>query len=176
MDTNVNTKDRTAVLEKMTNGLYIVTTRKKAIEMDTRNEDYLAAGTIAWATQSSFEPPMVTIAVQKDSDLAETIARSYQFSLHILGLDQQDMAKDFAKESTIDRVHQKINGYDFHEGLASNLPVLNGTIGYLECVLKEISKTEGDHILFTGEVMSGEIHQEKAQPLHEWRTGLHYGG
>lgn len=176
METKVNTQDRTAVLEKMTNGLYIVTTRKKAIEMDTRNEDYLAAGTVAWATQSSFEPPMVTIAVQKDSDLAETIAKSYQFSLHILGLDQKDMAKDFTEKSEIDRIHHKINGYTFHKGLSSNLPVINGTIGYLECELKEISKTEGDHILFTGEVMSGEMHQEQAQPLHEWKSGLHYGG
>lgn len=176
MDNTANATDLTTVLEKMTNGLYIVTTRKKAINMETRNEDYLAAGTVAWATQSSFEPPMVTIALRKDSDLAETVAKSYQFSLHILGLDQKDMAKDFAEDSKIDRVHQKINGYDFHNGLSTNLPVINGTIGYLECDLKEIYKNEGDHILFTGEVIGGEIHNEEAQPLHEWRTGMRYGG
>lgn len=176
MDNTANTKDLTTVLEKITNGLYIVTTRKKGSEMETRDEDYLAAGTVAWATQSSFEPPMVTIALQKNSDLAETVAKSYQFSLHILGLDQKDMAKDFAEASKIDRVHQKINGYDFHDGLSTNLPIINGTIGYLECELKDISKNEGDHILFTGEVIGGEVHNKKAQPLHEWKTGLHYGG
>lgn len=176
MDNTANITDLTTVLEKLTNGLYIVTSRKKAIEMETRNEDYLAAGTISWATQSSFEPPMVTIAVQKESDLAETIAKADQFSLHVLGMDQKEMVKDFAKESKVDRIRQKINGYDFHNGQSTNLPILNGTIGYLECELKNQINNQGDHLLFIGEVIGGEIHKEEARPLYEWKTGMQYGG
>ena len=56
------------VLEKITYGFHVVTTRADRQELSTRDRDYIAAGTISWAMQSSFEPPMVTIAVAKDSD------------------------------------------------------------------------------------------------------------
>ena len=164
------------VLEKFTNGLYIVTARKKAAEMETRDRDYIAAGTIAWATQTSFEPPMVTVAVQRGSDLAETIARSQQFALHVLGADQKEMAKVFSGDSVINQTEKTINGYAYHKGMNRDLPIVRETIGYLECELEEMVNTAGDHILFIGKVVGGEIHNKKAQPLHEWRSGLHYGG
>lgn len=176
MEKTIDKVDTKRVLEKLTNGLYIITTRKKGSELETREEDYLAAGTVAWLTQSSFEPAMITVAIQKDSDLAETIAKSYQFAVHILGSDQKQMVQEFGKTSKIDRANQTINGYAFHKGFESDLPILKDNLGYLECELVDLYKNEGDHLLFTGKVIGGELHQKQAQPLHEWRSGTHYGG
>jgi flavin reductase (DIM6/NTAB) family NADH-FMN oxidoreductase RutF len=176
MATTTDQAEIITALEKFTNGLYILTTRKPGSELETRDEDYLAAGTVAWATQSSFEPPMLAVAIQKDSDLAETTAKSYQFAIHILGPKQKDMAMAFSKDSEVDRTGQSINGYSYHKGLVSNLPILNETIGYLECEVVDMINHGGDHILFLGKVIGGEVHDEKAQPLHEWKSNLHYGG
>jgi flavin reductase (DIM6/NTAB) family NADH-FMN oxidoreductase RutF len=163
------------VLEKITYGFHVVTTRADRQELSTRDRDYIAAGTISWAMQSSFEPPMVTIAVAKDSDLNETIPKAGSFALNILGKDDKALVDDFAKDSVI-RKDQTINGYDFLNGTATEAPILDRGIGYLECELAEQVKTDGDHVLFIGKVVNSDLRQPEHLPLHEWETGKQYGG
>lgn len=163
------------VLEKITYGFHIVTTRASSQELSTRNRDYIAAGTISWAMQSSFEPPMVTIAVAKDSDLNETIPKAGSFALNILGKDDKALVDAFAAESTIKK-DQTINGFNFLNGEKTGAPILDRGIGYLECELSEQVKTNGDHVLFIGTVVNSDLRQPEHMPLHEWETGKHYGG
>lgn len=163
------------VLEKITYGFHIVTTRADRQELSTRDRDYIAAGTISWAMQTSFEPPMVTIAVAKDSDLNETIPKAGAFAINILGKDDEPLVDAFAKNSTIKK-DQTINGYAFLNGAKTGAPVLDRGIGYLECALSDQVKTDGDHVLFIGKVVNSELRKPEHLPLHEWETGKHYGG
>ncbi len=163
-----------ALLEKITYGFYIATTRKDHRELSTRERDYIAAGTVSWVMQCSFEPPMVAVAIAKGSDLHETVGRSEVFALHILGKDDRELIDAFARDSAVR--DQKINGYPFLNGMKTQCPVLDRGIGYLECEVREMIVHPGDHVLFLGEVVGSKVHRPEAMPLHEWETGKHYGG
>jgi len=162
------------ILEKFTYGFYIATTRAPSDELDTRDKDYVAAGTVSWVMQSSFEPPMVTVAIQKDSDLNETIGKAYRFAINVLGKEDREMIDVFAKESTIK--DQKINGFPFLNGMKTDSPILEDCLGYIECEVSDIIKTDGDHVLFIGKVVNHKLREPEAMPLHEWETSKHYGG
>jgi len=162
------------ILEKITYGFYIVTTRVGREELSTREKDYIAAGTVSWLMQSSFEPPMVTVAIQKDSDLNETIGRAGAFAVNILGKDDQSMVGDFSGDSDINA--QKINGYTFLDGQETGCPILERGLGYIECKIEETVDTQGDHVLFVGKVVDNKLREPEHMPLHEWETGKHYGG
>ncbi len=159
-------------LKKITYGFYIVTARKDSKEMSTRDEDFIAAGTINWISQASFEPPLITAAIKKQSDLHETIEKSRIFNINIVGKGEQEMLSKFAKKSDIEG--NKINGYSFSKG-NNGAPVLDVVPAYLECAVRE-DVTIGDHSIFVAEVTGGGTRDADAVPLVEWETNLHYGG
>ncbi len=171
MDTEIVGKD---VLEKITYGYYIVATRMNGEKLATRDEDYISAGTVSWLMQTSFEPPMVTIAIEKGSHLNETIGRAKAFAVNILGENDRALVEDFAREIDVDG--QRINNHHFTNGKETNCPVIGRGIGYLECRVVGMPESYGDHTLFIGEVVNSELIAPKAKPLHEWETGKHYGG
>jgi len=159
-------------LKKITYGFYIVTSKKDSKEMSTRDKDFIAAGTVSWISQGSFEPPLVTAAIKKQSDLHETIEKSRVFNINIVGKNEKDMLSKFAKDTTIEG--SKLNGYNFSEG-KNGVPVLDDVPVYLECkVQKDV--TLGDHSIFVAEVTGGGTRDAEAVPLVEWETNLHYGG
>ncbi|WKN41503.1 flavin reductase family protein [Tunicatimonas pelagia] len=159
-------------LKKITYGFYIVTTRKPSEEMSTRDKDYVAAATVSWVSQASFNPPMVTIAVQKHTDLHETIEKSRVFAVNIVGKNEQDMLKPFSEKSIIEE--DTINGFSFKDGKTGS-PVLQDVPAYFECkVIDDLS--DGDHSVYLGEVVGGETLDTDAVPLVEWETDMHYGG
>ena len=100
-----------SILQKLSYGQYIVTSVKNAENMTTRNKDFLAAGTVNWATQCSMHPPMLAIATNLENNLQETIEKSRYFTLHILGENQKDLISSFAKDSDIDE--KTINGIPY---------------------------------------------------------------
>ncbi|WPP53111.1 flavin reductase family protein [Catalinimonas niigatensis] len=159
-------------LKKITYGFYIVTSKNKSEQMATRDDDYIAAGTVSWVSQASFDPPLVTVAVNKESDLHETIGKSRVFAVNIVGKEGGDMLSSFAKDSLVEG--NKINGFSFSEGDTGS-PILEDVPAYFECELRE-EVTIGDHSIFVGEVVGGATRDEDAVPLTEWEADLHYGG
>ncbi len=127
------------ILEKITYGFYIVTTRVRREELSTREKDYIAAGTVSWLMQSSFEPPMLTVAIQKDSDLNETMGRSGVFAVNILGKDDQSMVDDFSSDSEINT--QQINGYTFLKGEETGCAILERGSSFIDCKVEEVIDT-----------------------------------
>ena len=159
-------------LKKITYGFYIVTTRKSSEEMSTRDEDFVAAGTVSWVSQASFEPKLVTIAVKKQSDLHETIEKSRIFAVNIVGKYNKDMPAPFAKDTTVK--DNTINGFPFEDG-QTGAPILKDVPAYFECKVRE-DITIGDHSIFVSEVVAGGVRDAEALPLTEWETDMHYGG
>ncbi len=147
-------------MKRLTYGHYIVTAIKKGEELKTRDKDYIAAGTINWVTQLSFEPPMIGVAIDLNADLNETIDYSEKFTIHILSQNQKDWVKKFAKESTID--NGKINGITFEK--KDDVLILPDTIGYIECSLEK-SINNGDHTLHIGKVIAAKNSNSNAIPL-----------
>lgn len=161
-------------LNKITYGFYIVTTRKRSEDLDTREKDYIAAGTVSWAMQSSFEPPMITVAIKKNSDLRETIERAKAFGFTILGKKDKDLITRFAGDSNLSS--SQINGIGYDDGPETNSPLLRAGLAHLECKLKKTIDGPGDHVLFIGEVVNADLRRETSEPIFEWETRHHYGG
>jgi len=74
-------------------GLYVLTAANKAGQV--------AAATVNWVTQASFEPPLVAIGVKADSHAHALIKESKAFALNVLGKGQQALAFTFFKPAEL---------------------------------------------------------------------------
>lgn len=149
-------------LRMLTYGLYLAT---------AADGERLAAGTINWFSQSSFDPPLVMAAIKCHSSLHEVISSSRLFALHILAKAQWDMAVSFFK--TAKQVDNMLNGYRFERG-ATGAPVFLDAPAWIECrVVDEVPR--GDHTVFIAQVVNAGLRREE-EPLTLRDTGFFYGG
>ena len=167
-------RDLDQALLKITNGFYLVTSRLEADQLQTQDEDWISAATISWLMQSSFDPPMITLAVQRESDLNETILNSKGFSVVILGKEHQELIDAFQSKASVEG--DTINGIRFSVSEQTMAPLLETGIAWFDCKLEHTQSTAGDHMLLTGRVVDGGTRQADAEPLFEWETRRHYGG
>ena len=121
-------------------GLYVLTGESK--------DGKVAAATVNWVTQTSFEPPLVVVGVKADSGAHSIIKETGVFGLNILSKDQQSTAFAFFKPTIKDG--QTINGETYRSG-STGSPILNSTKAYIECSLVETVE-KGDHSVFIGEI------------------------
>ena len=122
-------------------GLYVLAAESK--------DGRVAASTVNWVTQASFEPPLVAVGVKADSGAHSIIKESGVFSLNILGKGQESLAFSFFKP--VERDGNSIAGQPFSSG-SSGAPVFSNAYAFLECKLRETVEV-GDHSLFVGEVV-----------------------
>ena len=173
MATEVADQQLDKALKQLSYGFYIVATRKGGEDLKTRQEDWVSAATVSWAMQSSFEPPLITIAVQKDSDLNETIQKAQSFSLSVLGKRDEALIKKFAEQTEVDYSNHSVNGISYSEG-ETGAPILDCGIATLECKLEDALTTPGDHLLFVGRIVNAK--SRDGQPITEADTRKHYEG
>ena len=136
------------VLRMIPYGLYVLTCES--------SKGNIAAATINWVTQASFEPPLIAIGVKTDSGAHEIIKETRNFALNVLGKGQQDLAYTFFK--TLERDGDTIGGQKFTIS-KSGTPILENTIASLECSLVDTLE-KGDHSIFLGEVVDASINCE----------------
>ena len=160
-------------LKKLTYGFYIITTKKNGQDLQTREEDYYAAGIVSWLSQCSFDPPMIMVALQRETNLSETVRKSKVFAVNILGKADLPMISPFSKDTQVEP--NKLNGYDFEEGTTGS-PLLKKAPAYLECHLEEVVDSQADHVVLIGKVVNHGLVNADAEPLIEWETRYHYGG
>jgi len=161
-------------LKQLTYGFYILATRADGDLLKTRTKDWVAAGTVSWATQSSFDPPLITVAIQKDSDLNETIQQSQAFSLTVLGRSEEKLIERFAGQTKVDYSNNAVNGISYKEG-STGAPVLDCGVATLECSLVDALTTSGDHLLFVGRVENATVKNDD-EPICEKDTRKAYEG
>ena len=137
MDANV----KKTVLRMIPYGLYVLTAKGK--------DDAVAASTVNWVTQASFEPPLVVVGVKADSHVHAIIKESKAFALNVLGKDQSATAFTFFKPAV--REGLTVSGEPFRWG-TTGAPVLERAPAFVECRLVE-SVERGDHSIFVGEVV-----------------------
>lgn len=160
-------------LKQLSYGFYVVATRADADDLKTREKDWVSAGTVSWAMQSSFEPAMLTIAIQKDSDLNETIQKSQVFSLTVLGKNEKELIERFAKQSEVDYSNNSVNGVEYCEG-ETGAPTLSCGITTIECTLEDALTPAGDHMLFVGRIQN--VINVEGEPITERETRFEYAG
>jgi len=131
-------------------GLYVLTGESKSGEV--------AAATVNWVTQASFNPPLVVVGVKADSGTHGIIKDAGAFALNILGKGQQGPAFAFFKAVTRDG--NTINGEKFRKG-STGAPILEAVPAFVECKLLETVE-KGDHSIFIGEVVDAGVANEIA--------------
>jgi flavin reductase (DIM6/NTAB) family NADH-FMN oxidoreductase RutF len=141
---------RKTVLRMIPYGLYVFT----AEGPDGR----VAAATVNWVTQASFEPPLVAVAVRQGSTAHEVVRSAGAFALNVLVKGQNALAFTFFK--SLERDGDTIGGERFVRG-RQGAPILDNAAGFVECALVELVE-RGDHALCIGEVVDAGVRRDLA--------------
>ena len=157
----MNEKYRQQSLRMFSYGVYI---------LSSVNEGEYCVSTITWVSQASFEPPMISVCIKRNSASYEIVKKRGEFILHLLGDNQKELASTFFKPTIFE--NEKLNGQEF--SLENNLPLLKDIPAYIQCKVIEILEN-GDHPLFLAEVVDAKINND-SNPLELRKTGWTYGG
>ena len=157
----MNEKYRKQSLRMFSYGVYI---------LSSLNEGEYCVSTVTWVSQASFEPPMISVCIKRDSASYEIVKKRGEFILHLLGDTQKELASTFFKPTIFE--NEKLNGQEF--SLENNLPLLKDIPAYIQCKVVEILEN-GDHPLFLAEVVDAKINND-SNPLELRKTGWTYGG
>jgi flavin reductase (DIM6/NTAB) family NADH-FMN oxidoreductase RutF len=156
---------RSDALRLLSGGLYVLTTCLT---------DTIHAAAVSWVSQVSFEPPLVLIALRRNSHLAHTVRKAHRFALNILGSGQAALAEPFLDTVTVPAGADTMAGLAFRNSTA-HCPLLLDSLGWLECRLAAEPAAPGDHCLMLGEVTAAGVRRSGA-PLALWDTAWSYGG
>jgi flavin reductase (DIM6/NTAB) family NADH-FMN oxidoreductase RutF len=138
-------------IHKVRNGVTIVTSFRG---------DQVNGLTVAWASQVSYNPPMVMVSVGPGRFTHDMIKESGCFAVNILGESKMELAKHFGFKSG--RKTDKFEGIEF-ERKTTGSPIMKDAIAYLDCKVVS-SHTAGDHTIFVGSIEDCEIRSDK-EPL-----------
>lgn len=152
-------EDKKTALRMIPYGLYVIT---------ANNGDAYAASTVNWVTQTSFDPPLLVVAIKANSGTHGIVKESQKLCINILGKGQGDVAGTFFKPATVDG--QTINGQPFQTG-STGVPVLDNAIASVECSVEEVIE-RGDHSVFIVEVKGAKVHAEVTGRPDEMTLGL----
>ena len=126
-------------------GLFVLTAASK--------DGRVAAATVNWVTQVSFEPPLVVVGVKVDSHAHPLIKETQSFALNVLGKGQGPLAFTFFKPADVKG--DTISGEKFRAG-TTGAPILASTPAFVECTL-EATVEKGDHSVFVGRVVEAGV-------------------
>ncbi|QTA37627.1 flavin reductase [Thermosipho ferrireducens] len=118
--------------------------------------------TVAWITRVSIKPPMVAISIGKSRYSFELLKETEIFGICILGKNARRIAEHFGSISG--RYKNKFENINYKLS-SRGIPIVEGTIAYIEC--KKVSITEtGDHFIFVGEVVEQIVYSDEKPLLY----------
>lgn len=160
-------KLRRRVLWKMPYGLYVVGSHH-----DGRRQGM----TLNFATQLSFDPKLVGISVERTALTHELIRHGAAFSLCLIDLEDRAIVRKFVKPVEVDEEAKTLNGFAFHDGPVTGVPVLDQAVAWLECQVRQ-EVACGQHTLFIGEVVDCGFQRPEDTPVLRMEdTRMNYGG
>jgi flavin reductase (DIM6/NTAB) family NADH-FMN oxidoreductase RutF len=154
-----------AMLGRIPSGIFILT----ACGPDGRETGLLAS----WVQQASFDPPMVTVAVNRKRFLHDWLAATPQLVLNVVGDGQKQFLKQFG--AGFGPEEPAFEGCDLRRSPAG-LPVLADALGYLEGSIVGRLET-GDHIVYAVQITAAGTGPEFANLspwVHVRKNGLNY--
>ena len=154
-------KQLAAALGRIPSGLFVLTARQGEAE----------TGMLAsWGQQCSFEPPLVSVALQRGREVAAWLGVGAVFTLNILDDTQTDMIVHFGRGFAPGE--PAFVGLDVDRPGGAP-PVLLEALAYLECrVAARVAA--GDHDLIVGRVVEGRVLGGGQPMVHVRKSGLHY--
>ena len=155
-------------------------TKKSALRLFTyglfavaaSHEGEVSAMTANWLSQASFEPPMVMLAVEADSQSRRVIEAAEAFALNVLASGQRELAGQLGRASA--RKPDKLAPIAWRPGPTTGAPLLEDALAWLECRVTG-SLAAGDHVVVVAEVVEVGLNRE-GQPLTMAEAGFRYFG
>ena len=151
-------------------GLYVLT---------VAGPEGIAAATINWVTQTSFQPPLLVVGVKADSGVYAAVKATGAFALNMLGKGQQGMAFAFFKPARLE--DGRLSGEAFHAG-DNGAPLLDRAFAAVECRVAEVVE-RGDHHILVAEVTAAHLsHPPEDRPdaailaMSDLGANVFYGG
>jgi flavin reductase (DIM6/NTAB) family NADH-FMN oxidoreductase RutF len=159
---NAKRESAGAAIGKIASGVLVVT----AADGD-RNTGVL----VSWVQQVAFEPPMVMVAVKKGRPIEPLLDSGRCFALNILAEGDNALMKRFSRGYDVDE--------DAFAGLptraaATGCPILEDAMAFIDCNVVSVTEA-GDHDIYVGEVVGGELLRPDAKPMvHVRKSGFSY--
>lgn len=155
-------EDLGRAIGRIASGVFVVT-------MGNENErDGLLA---TWINQTSFEPPMVAVAVNKGRHIMSRLTPGTVFAVNVLSKKNKTAYKNFVQPYTegLDR----FLGVKLLPGVCG-APVLAESVAYLLCQVRHIADG-GDHNLVIAETLEGDVLNPEDEPMiHLRKNGFQY--
>lgn len=154
-----------SVLGRIPSGLFIVSGRSA----DGQETGLLAS----WAQQASFEPPMITVAVNKSRYLNGWLRESPVLGLSLIAEGQKELLKHFG--AGFEPGASAFAGLNVIRG-TTGVPLLVDSIGWLEGRITGHLET-GDHVIYAVALLNagtGERFTTGSPWVHLRRNGLKY--
>jgi flavin reductase (DIM6/NTAB) family NADH-FMN oxidoreductase RutF len=120
--------------------------------------------TVQSFTSLSLDPPLVSIAVGRDSSTWPKLRTAESFSVNILSEAQEALCRRFATKGI-----DKFEGVGWRAG-ATGSPILDDVLGWVDCRIEDEHEA-GDHILVLARVVDLGIGEE-GKPLLFYRGGF----
>jgi flavin reductase (DIM6/NTAB) family NADH-FMN oxidoreductase RutF len=150
-----------AALGRVPSGLFVLTVRQRDQE----------TGMLAsWVQQCSFDPPRVSVAVQRGRFVHGLLTDGAAFAVNVLAAGQTDLLKHFGKGFGPDE--PAFTGLEV-ERTPTGAAVLTAALAHLDCRVAG-RFAAGDHDLVIGEVLGGRLHADGPPAVHVRKTGLKY--
>jgi flavin reductase (DIM6/NTAB) family NADH-FMN oxidoreductase RutF len=160
----MNESSKKKLLLLIPHALYILT---------AKNKNNFIASSISWLTQVSFHPPLIVVALKKETQTAVLVQKNKQFVINFPQKNQKKIVQKFFKHITNEGAMLAEEPYLLSPILA--LPFFKHMAGFLECqVIEKINR--GDHIVFVSEVIEAVDFEAPASPLLLSETPWKYGG
>jgi flavin reductase (DIM6/NTAB) family NADH-FMN oxidoreductase RutF len=119
--------------------------------LTTRSPDGTPHGlTVNAFCSLSLEPPLILVAVDRACSLLDTFATAERFAINFLSQDQRDLSVRFSQLP-----EGRFTGVPWAPGV-EGAPLIDGTIGSLECRTKNVIDA-GDHQALIGEVVAASV-------------------
>jgi flavin reductase (DIM6/NTAB) family NADH-FMN oxidoreductase RutF len=158
----MNTALKKQVLRLFTYGLYVV-----MCDDGTKVNGFTAN----WLTQVSFEPPLLAVSVENDSQSLPMILQSGKFSVNVLRSGQRELAGALGK-SALKQPH-KLEGIVYSIP-TDGYPVLQEALAWVACEVREHVKA-GDSTVVVAEIVDVGLLAE-GQPLTMNEAGFRHAG
>jgi flavin reductase (DIM6/NTAB) family NADH-FMN oxidoreductase RutF len=98
------------------------------------------------------------------------------FSVCMIDREDRAVVRKFVKPVEVDEAAATLNGFPFHDGPATGVPVLDQAVAWLECQLRQ-EVACGNHTLFIGEVVNCGFQRPEDTPVLRMEdTRMNYGG
>lgn len=128
------------------------------------------AGELAGLTANAFtsvslDPPLILVCIKLESHAIEVLRRAGRFAVHVLGSDQADEARAFARPAG-DKLGAMALTWSRHD-----IPVMETCLLRLECTLAA-EYDGGDHGIFLGRVLALHMAPPPHRPLTFFRGKL----